>query len=91
MLPCLLAWLLAVACSDPEEEVCCSCIVDQHCTAVSLDRCLDMFRVFEDKDSIPVNSNCVGSSGCYTSCAAAGAYFDGGRMVVDYWKRQSLP
>jgi len=76
---------------DTEEEICCRCLVEHGCTTVSHGRCLEVFHVFEDKDSIPVDSQCVGSSDCYTSCAAAGAYFDGGRMVVDYWKKKSLP
>lgn len=91
VLPVLVACLLAAGCTDSEEDVCCTCLVDNGCTTASRDRCLEVFHVFEGQDSIAVDSQCVGSSGCYTSCAAAGAYFDRGRMVVDYWKRQSLP
>ena len=82
---------LAAGCADTEEEICCGCLTEHGCITDSFDRCVEMFYVFEDKDSIPVDGRCVGSSDCYTSCAVAGAYFDGGRMVVDYWKKKSLP
>ena len=61
------------------------------CTRATRDRCLEVFHVIEDRNSVAVDGQCVGSNGCYTTCAAAGAYFDGGKMVVDYWKKQSLP
>ena len=91
LLPCLLFGVLVAGCAETEEETCCGCLVEYGCVTASFDRCLEVFHVFEDKDSIPVDSPCVGASGCYAYCAAAGAYFDGGRMVVDYWKKKSLP
>ncbi len=83
--------MLSAGCLETDEEVCCGCLVEHGCTTASQNRCLEVFHVFEDTDSIPVDGPCVGTGDCYTSCAAAGAYFDGGRMVVDYWKKKSLP
>ena len=91
LLVALLAFSLAAGCADTEEDTCCACLVDNGCTTASRDRCLEVFHVFEGQDSIAVDIPCVGASGCYTACATAGAYFDGGKMVVDYWKKQSLP
>ncbi len=87
----LLALAPAAGCAETEEAVCCACLAEHGCTTASRDRCLEVFYVFEDTDSIPVDGQCVGAGDCYTSCAAAGAYFDKGRMVVDYWKKKSLP
>lgn len=87
----LLACLLPAACAESEEEACCTCLMDHGCTSATRQRCLDVMHVFQGTDTIPVTSQCVGASGCYTSCAAAGAFFDGSRMVVDYWKKKSLP
>ncbi|MEK6938010.1 MAG: hypothetical protein AABX04_03110 [Nanoarchaeota archaeon] len=81
---------LNLSCGKIEEEKCCDCLVGNRCTTASKNRCLDTFYVFQDVDSIPVDSQCVGKNNCYLLCAAEGAYFEDGKMVVDYWKKKSL-
>ena len=63
--------------TKPEE--CCQCLVDNQCTSVSEERCLDVFQVFYGQDSIEVNGQCVKE--CYLPCAESGAYFDNNKMV----------
>lgn len=68
---------------ETKEEKCCSCLVGNNCTPVSKDSCLDIFYTL-NKDSIPVDIQCVGKKGCYESCVLGGAYFKENRMVVEY-------
>lgn len=73
-----------------EEEKCCGCLIENRCTEVSQERCLDIFYVFQGKDSIKIEDKCVGENSCYLPCAKRGAYFESGEMVVDYWKKKDL-
>ena len=65
--------------TKPEE--CCQCLVDNQCTIVSEDRCLDVFQVFYGQDSIGINSQCVKENNCYLPCSTAGVYFDQDKMI----------
>lgn len=87
----LLVCLLVAGCADSEEEVCCTCLVDHGCSAASHDRCMEVFHVVDGTDNIAVDGPCVRAADCYLSCAAAGAYFTSDTMVVNSWKKQSVP
>tara|TARA_Y100000310_G_C20646180_1_gene796728 strand:- start:33 stop:311 length:279 start_codon:yes stop_codon:yes gene_type:complete len=65
--------------TKPEE--CCQCLVDNQCTVVAEERCLDVFQVLYGQDSIEVNGNCVKENGCYLPCAEGGVYFEQDKMV----------
>ncbi len=48
--------MVAAGCADSDEEVCCSCPVDNACTTASHDRCREVFIMHQGKDSILVDS-----------------------------------
>ncbi len=76
--------------AETDEEKCCRCLTLNKCTDSSEERCLDIFYVVNNKDSISVDIECIGRNDCYFSCAAGGAYFEDGKMVVDYWKKRNF-
>ena len=59
---------------DTNEEVCCQCLLDHHCTPVSENKCLNLLyddSCYYEGDCDPyleIDLECASSSGCYFKC-----------------------